>query len=153
MISGYTLEDAGGTAAISRPEIVHIGLAEIRAQSADDGSHGRTSFDLGVGNEGQIELDEIDHLVRWSPYIEQLFQELVEKRATRKITDRERTKLNWLRQERERIQSSLPPDQILRDFKAGELRRKALSALSEYAQFLKNTPDNSGTRPGRMLRR
>lgn len=144
MIAGYIAPDAGSSSASIFPEIAYVASASFSSiQSVDSGSLDSVLASQGIGTAETLTFEETTHLVRWSPYVESLFQELVGKRATRTISKVETKKLTWLRSERERLHSTLPANQILRDFKAGELRRKALGALSEYAQYLKETAGKS----------
>jgi hypothetical protein len=76
---------------------------------------------------------------KWSPYLETVFQDLVERRANGKITPEEKIKLSRIRMERQRLKNPLSSKVMLRDFKSQQLRRKALEALKEYVEFLETT--------------
>ena len=146
MIAEYGLVSNPGTTAaiVSCPSIEQFVTAvPAIVQSADAGSSAEQPFYIATGNQAKITHHEEHHLAAWSPYVESLFQGLVANRAHRTITPEGSRKLAWLRSERERLGSTLPAEQVLRDFKAGELRRKATRALFEYAEFIKNPADNS----------
>lgn len=108
-------------------------------------AEGASPPNLGImanANTSTIDLTHSLRYFRWSPYLETVFQKLVERRASGKITPEESVKLNRLRTERQRLKNPLSSDVILRDFKSQQLRRKALEALKEYVDFLE-TPSRS----------
>jgi len=82
---------------------------------------------------------------RWSPYLEAVFQDLVARRATGRLTANDRASLNRHRSERQRLKNPLPAEQILYDFKARELRQKAIDALKQYVDFIKASPRSPET--------
>ena len=77
-------------------------------------------------------------VVRWSPYLESQFQELVALRAAKKASPQDMERLGRIRSLRQRFKNPIDAAQLLRDFKARELRKQALEAVSAYALFVKN---------------
>jgi len=78
-------------------------------------------------------------IVRWSSYLESEFQRLVALRAERKATPSDMARLTRFRKCRQQFKNPISADQILRDFRARELRTKALDAVQAYVLFVKNT--------------
>lgn len=86
------------------------------------------------------------HLTRWSPYLETVFQDLVSKRAAGELTSADKVRLARIRSERQRLKNPISSELILWDYKAQQLRTKALETLREYVEFIEAPPSGSKAR-------
>lgn len=87
-----------------------------------------------------------DTIVKWTKYLETEFQNLVSLRAERRASPKDLARLDKIRAYRQKLKNPLKASQILHDFKARELRQKALSAVNAYVQFLEEPASRSKAR-------
>jgi len=136
----YIPLDGSASPTLARPPADEIIAVSMTTAGADAIGTSPPSLSQSVhASRSGISLEQAQRFVKWSPYLETVFQQLVSKRALGTLNDDDRAKLGRFRSERRRLKNPLPADQLLRDFKARDLRRKALDALTEYVDFLQET--------------
>lgn len=137
--------------AVGSPMSTHVRMSDVSILAIAPAASAEASPPMqenngAVGSEATVTLRKASSINKWSPYTETIFQQLVAKRAEGRLTPEDHERIAKLRDERERLASPVPAEQVLRDFKARQLRREALEAMRKYADFLEKSARKTKSR-------